>query len=232
MTHSARSIRFDVITAFPEAFSYLDASMLKRARAGRLIDVRIHNLRNFARSKHKNVDDKPYGGGPGMVFKIEPLMRAVGSIFRTAAVGTPGRKKTLLILFSATGKQFNQKMAREFARKYGRIGMICGHYEGIDDRARQAIRHSGFALKELSVGPYVLTGGELPAMVVIDAVSRYVPGVLGKASSLEESRLGLGIPVYTRPDTFIWRGKTYKVPWALISGNHQRISEWRNKYRK
>lgn len=251
-------IKFDIITVFPGAFdSYLNTSMLKRAQAKKLVDISIHDLRKFASDKHKKVDDRPYGGGPGMVLKIEPLIRAVGSVLRTnpkSQILNPkqipnskfSKLKTKIILFSAAGKQFDSKMASDFAKKYDRIIMIAGHYEGVDERVKRVFHDSGFMIQELSVGPYVLTGGELPAMVVIDAVSRHLPGFLGKAESLEEKRYGVGVPVYTRPETFFVRGglaragmakgsafggkhkgKNYRVPEVLLSGAHKKIAAWR-----
>lgn len=224
-------IRFDIVTIFPEAFeSYLNASMIKRARAKKLVDIRVHDLRKFTRDKHKKVDDRPYGGGPGMVLKIESIVRALSSIVKSKVKNQ--KPKILIILFSAAGKQFNANMATNFAKKYNRIVMIAGHYEGIDERVKKVMRDMGFAIQELSVGPYVLTGGELPAMVVIDAVSRHIPGFLGKESSLEEKRYGVGVPAYTRPEVFTHRGKKYSVPKFLLFGNHAIIEQWRNNHAK
>ena len=229
-------MRFDIITIFPEAFaSYLNASILKRAKDRRLIDVHIHNLRDFAAGKHKSgalrqaqgnreprrtIDAPPYGGGPGMVFKLEPLAKAFLSLKAKP-------KNTHVILFHASGKQFNQKMAGEWSKKYKRLIMIAGHYEGVDERIFKVLQATGYRLQAISVGPYVLTGGELPAMIVIDAVSRHIPGVLGKAESLEEKRYGVGVPVYTRPEIFTWHRKKYRVPKVLLSGNHREIEKWR-----
>lgn len=137
-----------------------------------------------------------------------------------------------MILFSAAGKQFIANTAANFVKKYERIIMIAGHYEGVDERVKKVIRDLGFAIQELSVGPYVLTGGELPAMVVIDAVSRHIPGFLGKGESLEEKRYGVGVPAYTRPEVFSYRGKKYAVPKFLLSGNHAMIERWRKLHAK
>lgn len=225
-------MRFDIITIFPEDFSYLESSMIKRARERGFIDIHIHNLRDYAREKHKTVDEKPYGGGPGMVFKAEPLARAIGSVLGTRNKRSAiMRKKTLVVLFSAGGKQFGSKMAVQWAKKLERMIFIAGHYEGIDERIKKIIRDSGLMLQEISIGPYVLTGGELPAMVVVDAVSRHIEGVLGKERSLEENRFGVGVSVYTRPENFIWRGKNYRVPKVLLSGDHAKISAWRRKHK-
>ena len=217
-------MHFDIVTIFPGAFdSYFNESMIKRAREKKLVDIQIHDLRKFSRDKHKKIDNRPYGGGPGMVLKIEPMARAVGSILKFKNKN----EKVKILLFSAAGKQFNQKMAREWAKKYSSIIMIAGHYEGVDERIKKA-----FNLEEISMGPYVLTGGELPSMVVVDAVSRHIPGVLGKKESLEEKRHGVGIPTYTRPEVFEYKGKKYRVPKVLLSGDHKKIEEWRRKYIK
>ena len=222
-------MRFDVITVFPEAFlSYIRASIIKRAQARGLVNVHIHNLRDFTSDKHKSVDDKSYGGGPGMVIKIEPLARALGSILKSKTK----RQRTKVILFSAAGKQFNAKMASALAKKYDHIVMLAGHYEGVDERIKAVSRDLGFRAEEISIGPYVLTGGELPAMTVIDAVSRHIPGVLGKKTSLEETRYGVGVPVYTRPEVFRWQGKNYRVPGTLLSGDHGRIEKWRKRHKQ
>lgn len=234
-------MRFDIITIFPHIFdSYLNGSMIKRARARKLVDIRVHDLRKFTRDKHKKVDDRPYGGGPGMVIKIEPLAKAIESLLRSDKRHVISDKKTKIILFSAAGKQFDAKMAGDFAKKYDRIIMIAGHYEGVDERIKSVIGNWKLKIENLSVGPYVLTGGELPAMVVVDAVSRHISGFLGKAESIEEKRHGIGVPVYTRPEVFGWpirqaqgkRSKEYKVPPVLLSGNHVRVEEWRKKYKK
>lgn len=211
-------MKFDVITIFPKSFSYLDESILKRAQQKGLIKIRIHNLRNFSFDKHKKVDDKPYGGGPGMVIKIEPLIKAIGPISKN--------KKMKIILFSPAGKQFNNKMAANLAKKYQHLLLICGHYEGVDERIKKILK-----VEEISIGNYVLTGGEPAAMVLIDAVSRQLSGVLGKKESLEEKRLGIGVPVYTRPEVFIYKRKKYSVPKILLSGNHAKIARWRASHR-
>jgi tRNA (guanine37-N1)-methyltransferase len=219
-------MRFDIITIFPEIFaSYFNTSILRRAQKNKKIKINLINLRNFATDKHKTTDEKPYGGGPGMVFKIEPLIKAILSL-------KADNKKTKVILFSASGKQFDSKIASNFAKKYDRIVMIAGHYEGVDERIKKVIRNLKLEISELSIGPYVLTGGELPAMIVVDAISRHIPGVLGKIESLEEKRYGVGIPMYTRPEVFVYRGKKYAVPKVLLSGNHKKIENWRKQHQK
>ena len=225
-------MQFDIITIFPKIFSsYLNESIIKRAQKNKKIKINIINLRDFTNDKHNTVDEKPYGGGPGMVFKIEPLAKAISKL-----------SPDLVILFSASGKQFDSKMANDFAKKYNHIVMIAGHYEGVDERIKSVIKDSGFRFQEVSMGPYVLTGGELPAMIVVDAVSRHIPGVLGKTESLEEKRYGVGVPMYTRPEIFEYGNpafakgyggrRKYSVPKVLLSGDHKKIAEWRKNHRK
>lgn len=218
-------MRFDIITIFPRIFdSYLNESILKRAQKKKLIQVKIHNLRDFTKNRYKKVDDRPYGGGAGMVLMAEPIIKAVSNIKQN--------KKTKLIIFSAKGKQFNNKTASQLAKNYKQLILICGHYEGIDERVKNVIGNWKLEIEEFSIGPYVLTGGELPAMVLIDAVSRQIPEVLGKQESLEEKRLGIGVPAYTRPEVLKWQGKKYFVPKILLSGNHKKIEEWRKRQKK
>lgn len=210
-------MRFDIVTIFPKSFdSYLNESMIKRAREKKLTDIYVHDLREFTRDRHKKVDQRPYGGGPGMVLQVEPLALALKKIVK---------KNSKIILTSAAGKQFDAKMAADWAKKQKHIILIAGHYEGVDERIKKL-----FKIEEISTGPYVLTGGELPAMVMIDAVSRHIPGFLGKTESLEEKRHGVGVPVYTRPEVFAWKKKKYKVPKVLLTGNHKKIEEWRKKH--
>lgn len=213
------NMRFDIITIFPSMFdSYLNESMIKRAREKKLVDIRVHDLRTFTQDTHKKVDDRPFGGGPGMVLKVEPFTRAIAAI--------PKKKRYMIVLCSATGKQFSAPSAAAWAKKYDQIIMIAGRYEGVDERIKKI-----FKIQEISIGPYVLTGGELPAMVIIDAVARHIPGVLGKEESLEENRFGVGVPSFTRPDLFEWKGKKYRVPKELLSGNHKKIEAWRMRQR-
>jgi len=216
-------IRFDVLTLFPESFSYLNQSILKKAQEKGLIEIRIWNIRDFAVDKHKTTDDYPYGGGPGMVIKIEPIYNALKKIKEEYKT-----KKRKIILTDLKGKIFNQKLAKELSKEK-QIIIICGHYEGIDERVKKLTDLS------ISIGKYVLTGGELPAMVIIDAVSRYIKGVLKNPLSLEEERYGklISTPVYTRPEIFITdEGEKLKVPKVLLSGNHKKIEEWRKKHSK
>jgi tRNA (guanine37-N1)-methyltransferase len=221
---------FDIITAFPKSLdSYLDESMMKRAQERKLITVRAHNLRDFSLDKrHQKIDQRSYGGGPGMVLQVEPIYRAVKKIQGKKAKS----KKQKVVLLSAKGKLFDEKRARAYARLDSLV-LICGHYEGVDERVAQYV-----ADEEISIGSYVLTGGELPAMVIIDAVSRFVPGVLGKAESLESRRGGetgahFAYPVYTRPEVFEpKRGVKWRVPKELLTGDHKKIEAWRTGQRE
>ena len=216
-------MRFDIITIFPESLrGYFNSSILGRAKKDKKIEINLHNLRGFAQDKHKKTDGKPYGGGPGMVMKIEPIVKAILKI--KSKILNPEKSK--IIMFSPAGKQFTQKMAIDWAKKYDDIIMIAGRYEGVDARVKKVLK-----VEEISIGPYILTGGELPAAIVADTVSRQVPGVLGKSESLEEGR-GLGYPLYTKPEIFEHNGKKYSVPKILLSGHHKKIEDWRKKKSK
>lgn len=210
-------MHISVITIFPEIFTaYLDESIMRRARDRGLIRMDIHNLRDFSVDKHRTVDDYPYGGGPGMVMKPEPLSRAIEHL---KSDGT----ETLTIMLTPQGKLFNQQAAEELSREKRRLLFICGRYEGIDDRVRQL-----HADEEYCIGDYVLTGGELPALVIIDAAVRLVPGVVGDEESLREESFTWGIldyPHYTRPPE--WRG--LRVPEVLLSGDHGKVARWRRR---
>ncbi len=211
-----RAMRFDVFTLFPAIFeSPLEESILKRAIEANLIDIRLHNIRDYARDKHHVTDDTPYGGGGGMVMKPEPIFAAVESILET-------EYSSPIILLTPQGRLFNHAIARELAA-HDRIALICGRYEGVDERVREHL-----ATDELSIGDYVLTGGELPALVVIDAVSRLRRGVLGDPHATADDSHSMGLleyPHYTRPADF--RG--WKVPDVLASGHHAEIERWRRQ---
>ena len=216
MTH------FHLITLFPESVEcYFNASMLKRAQQDKKIKVSYYNPRDFTKDKHKRVDQKPYGGGPGMVLEAESVLKAA-----TKAIGRKNLKDIEVIFFSPSGKQFDQKEATRIAKNKKHVVFLCGHYEGIDARAAKILK-----AKSVSVGPYVLTGGELPAAIVADAVTRHVPGVLGNAESLEETRTA-SPEVYTRPEVLEWKKKKYRVPKILLSGHHKKIEEWKSKKKK
>ncbi|MCL6512738.1 MAG: tRNA (guanosine(37)-N1)-methyltransferase TrmD [Anaerolineae bacterium] len=209
-------MRFDVFTLFPGMFAGpFDESIIKRAMDAGLIEIRLHNIRDYATGKHKVTDDVAYGGGGGMVLKPEPIFAAVESVLADALSSTP------IILMSAGGRTFTQAVAKELAQ-HPRLALICGHYEGVDERVREYL-----CTDEISIGDYVLTGGELPAMVVMDAVARLVPGVLPPGVPEEESHASglLEYPHYTRPAEF--RG--WHVPEVLLSGNHAEIARWRRE---
>ncbi len=210
-------MRIEVITIFPDFFSSpLDCSILARARQSEALAVNIHNLRDYAADKHKVVDDYPYGGGAGMVMKPEPLILAVEDLLSRAGPDCP------VILLTPQGQQFDQAKAEQLAKQEQFI-LICGHYEGVDERVRQTV-----VTEELSIGDYVLTGGEAAALVVIGAVARLLPGVLGNPASIDSESFASGLleyPHYTRPAQ--WRGMA--VPEVLLSGHHQKIHRWRRK---
>jgi tRNA (guanine37-N1)-methyltransferase len=222
-------IRFEIITIFPNIFdSYFKESLIKKAQKKGKILVRIHNLRNWATDRHKTVDDRPFGGGLGMVMKIEPIYKAVKEIKKKSKVKN---QKSKVILFTPRGKQFNQKIAFQLS-KLNQIIMICGRYEGIDERVAKNI-----ADLNLSIGPYDLMGGELAAMVVIETVSRLIPGVISKPQILKKritKRKGfIEYPQYTRPEIFSPKKEIkWKVPKVLLSGHHKKIAEWRKKHQK
>lgn len=209
-------MRFDVITIFPVIFSaYLNESILKRAAERNLIEVKVHNLRDFTTDRHRTVDDYPYGGGPGMVMKPEPFFSAVEYV---KSDGIPRR----VVMLTPRGKTFSQDMALSMAGQNQNMILICGRYEAMDERVGSLVD------EEISIGDYVLTGGELPALVIIDSIARLIPGVLGDERSAEEESFTCGMleyPHYTRPPEF--RG--LKAPEVLLSGNHKAISQWRRK---
>ncbi len=205
--------RFHLLTIFPSIFdSYLKESLLKRAQKRGLVAVVPHNLRDFTRDKHKKVDDRPFGGGPGMVMKVEPIANAVASIARRSRAAP---RKRRVILFSLRGKKFNAAAAKRLAR-YDELILVCGRYEGVDERVARHI-----ADEEISIGDYVLSGGELPALVLVESVARFIPGFLGKRASRED--LKGSYPAYTRPEIF----KAWRVPRVLLSGDHRKIEAWR-----
>lgn len=212
-------MNFHIISIFPESFeSYINASIIKRARDFGLIKINIINPRVFTNDKHNTMDDNPYGGGVGMVLKAEPIIKAADEIISKT------KEKTKVIILSPNGSQFDNKKAKFLAKQYKNIILICGKYEGIDERVKKALK-----AEEVSAGPYILSGGELPALIIIDAVSRQIKGVLGKKESLEESREVRNYPLYTRPEEIVFKGKKYKTPKTLLSGNHKKIEEWRKK---
>ena len=202
-------MKIDIITLFPKLFeSVFSESLISRAQKQKITTIKIHNLRDWSTDKYKTVDDKPFGGGPGMVLKVDVVDRALQSL--------PAGYK---ILLTPQGQVFNQKIAQKLS-SYKNLILICGHYEGYDERIRELID------EEISIGDYVLTGGEIPAMVIVDTIVRLLPGVVGKAASLTEESFSAGqleYPQYTRPENY--QGKT--VPPVLLSGNHKKIKQWR-----
>ncbi|GBD34897.1 tRNA (guanine-N(1)-)-methyltransferase [bacterium HR35] len=215
-------MRFDIITLFPEAFSYLSTSLLKRAQEKGIIQIKFWNPRDFTFDKHKTVDDRPYGGGPGMVLKFEPIYLALEKAKKDYQT-----KKRKIILTHPAGKIFDQKLACRLSQEKQLI-IICGHYEGIDARIEK------FVDLKISLGKFMLSGGEIPAMAIIDAVCRFLAGFLHNPLSQEEKRFGslYSLPVYTRPEKIKIKNKILKVPKVLLSGNHKLIEEWRKKHLK
>ena len=214
-------MHFHLITLFPKSFdSYLGESILKRAIEDKKIKVSIYNPRDFVKNKWKRVDRPPYGGGPGLVIEAEPVAKAIEAALKKS------KGEAKIIFLSPSGKQLTNDYAAKVGKKYKNIIIVCGRYEGIDARVRKI-----FKMEEVSVGPFVLTGGELPAMLIIDVVSRRIPGVLGNIDSLEENRVASS-DVYTRPEIFKYKGKNYRVPKILLSGHRAKIEEWKKKKAK
>jgi tRNA (guanine37-N1)-methyltransferase len=220
-------MNFHVITLFPEVCTaYTDASILGRAQKtekgkgakvrGKKMTVSYYNPRDYTADKHHKVDERPYGGGPGMVMRALPILKAAEK-----AIGRKDRKKVKVLMMSPRGTKFDQIYAKKLATKYSDIVIISGRYEGIDSRVKKILR-----AEEVSVGDYVLTGGELPALTIIDAVARNIPGVLGTYESLEDERVSSG-EMYTRPEVLEYKKKNYRVPKVLIGGNHAEIEKWK-----
>ncbi len=224
--------RFDIVTIFPQIFdSYFSESIIKRAKEKDLIEISVHNLRDYSTNKHHNIDDTPYGGGAGMVMQVEPIFNCVNAIKKSSVISLPAGKtghqsSVRTILFSAKGKRYTQADAHRLA-EYDQLIFICGRYEGIDERVAENI-----ADEEISIGDFVLTGGEIPAMVVVDSVTRLLPGVLGNdQSAVIESHSEDGyleFPQYSKPEEF----NDWEVPKVLLSGNHAEIEKWRKSKSK
>jgi tRNA (guanine37-N1)-methyltransferase len=223
-------MKFHIVTLFPDSFaSYLGESILKRAIEDKKIKVEFYNPRDFGPKAKKGkklsyadrrIDDKPYGGGPGMVMEALPVIKAIEKAFKRS------KSKAKIIFLSPSGKQFDTSYAKTAAQKYSDIIFVCGRYEGIDARIKKA-----FKMEDISVGPFVLTGGELPAMIMIDCISRQIQGVLGNFNSREEERVASS-EVYTRPEVFEYKGKNYRVPKVLLSGHAAKIEEWKKQRSK
>ncbi|MCC6290906.1 tRNA (guanosine(37)-N1)-methyltransferase TrmD [Candidatus Nomurabacteria bacterium] len=212
-------LTFHVVTLFPESLeSYISSSILGRAIKNKKVRIKFYNPRDYVGVKnasgYKPVDARAYGGGPGMVLQAEPILRAIKKI---------KADKPKIIIFSPAGRQFNNQEGIKMAKKYNDIVLICGRYEGVDARVKKILK-----AEEISVGPYILTGGELAALILMDTTARQVEGVLGKFASLEEGRISSS-EVYTRPEVLRHRGKNYRVPSVLLSGNHKEIDRWRIK---
>jgi len=230
-------MQFDIITIFPKMFnSYFNESILARAQKNGLIKINIHDLREYATDKHKTVDDTPYGGGAGMVFKIEPIYKALEKIvgkknLKYLKKRTRNDSKTRVILLSAKGKKFDQETAKRLS-KLDKMILICGRYEGVDERTAKYLVD-----EEISIGEFVLTGGEIPAMIIVDSVSRLVENVIGNKESIKEESFSkkdyLEYPHYTKPEIFSPDKKTnLGVPKVLLSGNHKEIKRWKEKHSK
>ena len=216
-----KKVTYHIVTLFPESTeSYLGSSILKRAQDDGKIAIKYYNPRDFTDGSSyadRRVDDRPYGGGPGMVIEALPVMRAV---FSAVKASSRSKRKVKIVFFSPHGKMFSNEVADDF-QMYSDIIFVCGRYEGIDARVKKA-----FPMVEMSVGPYILTGGELPAMIMIDAITRRIKGVLGDHNSIEENRIA-GKDVYTRPESVEFKGKKYRVPKILLSGHHKKIDDWK-----
>ncbi|MFZ2484919.1 MAG: tRNA (guanosine(37)-N1)-methyltransferase TrmD [Minisyncoccia bacterium] len=232
-------MHFHIVTLFPKAFSsYLGESILKRAIEDKKIKVSFYNPRDFTKDKFKRIDRPPYAGGPGMVIQAEPVIKAVEAALKRTTNNRQRTTKsnTRIIFLSPSGKQFTNEYAQKTAKKYKNVIIICGRYEGIDARVKKVFsaktggsaNPGGGKMDEISVGPFVLTGGELPAMMIIDVMSRQIPGVLGNFDSLEERRVSTS-EVYTRPEVFVHKGKKYRVPKILLSGHQAKIEEWKKR---
>lgn len=233
-------LNFHIITLFPETLeAYLNASILGRAQKEKKIKISYYNPRDYAgmigkqiegKLDYKKTDGRPYGGGPGMVMLAEPVLKAVAKAKSKILRQSSGQAKnnTKIFIFSPAGKLFDNKIAEKLSvdKKTKHLVLICGRYEGLDARVKKILKAT-----ELSVGPYVLTGGEVPALIVVDAITRRLPGVLGKDESIEERRVSSS-EVYTRPEVLTFASKKYRVPKVLLSGHHAEIDKWRLKFKK
>ncbi len=223
---SAETLNFHIISLFPESFdSYIDKSIIARAIENKFIKIDFYNPKVFTKANKSGiskVDDRPYGGGPGMVIQAEPVIKSIEKILSKKTII---KTKTLIVFLSPSGQQFDTELATKFSKKYKDIIIICGRYEGVDARIKKV-----FKMIDVSVGPWVTTGGELPALIMIDVIARQVEGVLGKFESREESRISSS-EVYTRPEVLIYKNKKYKVPKVLLSGNHKEIDKWKRNSR-
>ncbi|WKZ26536.1 MAG: tRNA (guanosine(37)-N1)-methyltransferase TrmD [Candidatus Paceibacterota bacterium] len=224
---------FHVITIFPNSInSYVETSVLRKAQEQKKVKLLFYTPRDFTKDKHRQVDDKPYGGGAGMVMKAEPILKTIDSILKKVKKNESYK----IVILSAKGKQFDQKLALNYSKKYDHLILIAGRYEGIDERVRLALK-----AQEISIGPYVLTDGELPAAVLISTITRLIPGVIKFESLIEESFFNktkkgeektLEYPHYTRPEVLVYKGKKYQTPKVLLSGDHKKINKWREEKKR
>jgi len=232
-------MNIDIITIFPEIFDfYFNQSLISKAQKKGVLKIKTHNLRDFADDKHNTVDDKPFGGGRGMVLKTEPILKALQFLKKSQETRNKKQtnsksqiQKTKVVLFSPRGKKFTQKMATNWA-KQSQLIFICGRYEAIDERVAKKL-----VTDVVSIGDYVLMGGELPALVVIESIARLLPGAIGKSEALMGERITkaggfVEYPQYTRPEVVEIKGKKVRVPKVLLSGNYKKIDEWREKHSK
>jgi tRNA (guanine37-N1)-methyltransferase len=216
------SMRFHIVTIFPNMFeSYFAESIISRAIKNKLLEINTYALRDFTVDKHRRVDGRPYGGGPGMVMWADPIIKCVEHIKKKLLKIENCKLK--IIILSPGGEMFTNTIAKQSVKKYTDIIFICGRYEGIDARVKKILK-----AKEWSVGPYVLTGGELPAMICVDAIARHIKGTLHAEDSIEENRVA-SHEIYARPEIYVHKGKKYKVPKVLLGGNHKEIENWRKK---
>jgi tRNA (guanine37-N1)-methyltransferase len=230
-------MQFHVVTLFPESFdSYIAESIIGRAIRAKKIKINFINPRMYVTGKYKKVwtdgnvqrivDDRPYGGGPGMIMRAEPVLKSVESVLKKINKRKT-KSKILVVFLSPTGDLFTTDYAKNTAKKFTDVLFICGRYEGIDSRVVQILaKQKGITFAQVSIGDYVLTGGELPTMVMIDCIARQIPGVLGNFNSREEERVSSS-EIYTRPEVLVWNKKKYKVPDVLLSGDHKKIEEWK-----
>lgn len=218
-------MRFHVVTLFPEVIdAYTGASIIGRAQKNKVIKVQSVQLRDFAGNKWGKVDERPFGGGPGMVLRAEPVVKAVEKIkkgIKNQELRIKKKAKTKVLITAAGGVQFTNAYAQKLVKNYTDVVIVCGRYEGIDERARKILK-----AENISVGPYVLTGGEVPALAIIDATARHIEGVLGKFESVEEKRVS-SHEIYTRPEVLEHAGRKYRAPKVLLSGHHAKMEEWK-----
>ncbi len=219
--NTKNTVNFHIISLFPESFdSYIDKSIIARAIEQKYIKINFYNPKDYLNNKETKhrVDDRPYGGGPGMIIRAEPIIISIDKILKKKGII---KQKTLIVFLSPDGIQFDNVFAKKISKKYKDIIIICGRYEGIDSRVKKV-----FKMIDISIGPWVTTGGELPALIMIDVISRQIEGVLGKIDSIEENRVASS-EMYTRPEILVYKNKKYKVPKVLLSGNHKDIEDWR-----